>query len=88
MQSHTSAVYYPFCERYTFVSFSHCIRDILTGGVVCTGAYGRMVSSVYRSSPSFMRHKYVVLLFKIWRSKMAKPRNDATKQAHFAACAN
>ena len=64
------------------------IRDILTEGVVCTGAYGRMVSSAYKSSSSFMRHKYVVLLFKIWCSKVAKSRNDASKQVYFAVCSN
>ena len=77
MRSHISTTYYPFHERYTFVSFPRRIRDILTGGVVCTGAYGRMVSSVHKSSSSFMKHKYVVLLFKIY-SKVAKPRNDAS----------
>ena len=84
MQSHTSTAYYPLYECYTFVSFLHCIRDILTGGVVCTGAYGRMVSSAYKSSSSL----YVVSLFKIWHSKMVKPRNDASKQVCFAAYAN
>ena len=40
----TSAIYYPFYECYTFATFPRCVRDILTGGVVCIGAYGRMVS--------------------------------------------
>ena len=31
MRSHTTVVYYPFYERYTFISFLHRIRDILTG---------------------------------------------------------
>ena len=88
MQSHTGAIYYPFYECYTFISFPCHIRDILTGGVVCTGAFGRMVSSAYKSSSSFMRHKYVVLLFKIWCSNVAIPRNDASKQVYFAAFAN
>ena len=64
-------------------SFHICIRDILTGNVDCTGAYGRMVSSAYKSSSSFMRHKLVVSLCKIWHYKMAKPRNDASKQVYF-----
>ena len=33
-----------------------------------------------------MRHKYVVLLFKIiMYSKVTKPGNDASKQVYFAA---
>ena len=42
-QRHTSTIYFPFYECHTFTTFLHHVRDIFTGGIVCTGAYGRMV---------------------------------------------
>ena len=43
-----------------------------------------MASSEHMSSSSFIKHKYVILLLKIRRSKMATPTNDASKLIYFA----
>ena len=53
---------------------------IFNWGVVCTATYGKMASSEHTSSSNFIKYKYVVLLLKIHRSKMAAPTNDASNR--------